>query len=179
MSNQGVAYRYAKPLFELAEEQNVLDAINQDMQLFSQVNRENFEFQVVLKNPVIRGHKKMSILKSMFDGKVHALTMSIFDLMSRKNRIDILLSTSEAFTKLYNEKNNIEEAEAITAAALDEAQIKRLKESLEKQTGKKIILTTKTDSNLIGGMVLKLGGNILDTSVKNGLQKLKLQFLNN
>ena len=86
MSDYRVATRYAKSLLELAVEKNVLDQVHNDMQLFSQVVKENREFGLLLKNPVIKNDKKRSVIQAIFQGKFNALTMAMIDIMSRKNR---------------------------------------------------------------------------------------------
>lgn len=177
MSDQNVAYRYAKPLIELSIERGILENVYQDMQLLHQVCKENDEFAAVLKNPIIRGYKKMSILKSLFANKVDALTFSLFEILSRRDREGILESVSFSFIEQYNILKNIQKVTLISAIALSEDLKAALKSKLSSQLNKTILMEEKVDSTLIGGFLLKVGNDqIIDSSIRSQLQRLKVEF---
>ena len=79
-----VAKRYAKSLINLSNEKGVIDAVNNDMKLFSSVCNENQDLALLLSNPIIRGDKKLSILKQIFGQRVSAMTMAFFEIVIRK-----------------------------------------------------------------------------------------------
>lgn len=177
MSGQGVAYRYAKPIMDLALEKNLLEEVYQDLKLFAQTCDDNKQLAAVLRNPVIRGFKKLSILDALFSDKVNTLTFSLFSLMARKNRESLLYDVSKAFVELYNTQKKIQKVDFIASTELDDQMIQQLQTQLESQTGKYIELKVKVDPQLIGGYVLKIGDIRIDNSVKHALQKVKLKFL--
>ena len=81
-----VAKRYAKSLIDLSREKGLIDAIGSDMKLFVAVCEQNRDLSVLLSNPIIHGDKKLSILKKVFEGKMNPLSISFFDIITRKSR---------------------------------------------------------------------------------------------
>ena len=179
MSDYRVASRYAKSLLSLADEKGVLEKVHDDMQLFSKTAEENKEFTRILKNPVINHEKKLNILKAIFSGKVHPLTFSIFEIITRKNREAILPSIAKAFHQQYNIFKNIEEAKVITTFPLTEELRKEFELIVWKYTGKKVDLKEEVDESLIGGYILNIGDRQIDESLNSKLKDLKLQFSRN
>jgi F-type H+-transporting ATPase subunit delta len=177
MSEKAVALRYAQPLLELALEQNALDKVYEDMILFKETGEENPELLAILRNPIIKGHKKLAILKGLFESKVQKLTVSIFEIMSRKNRESILHEMSKQFIELYYIEKGIQIVRIETSVALSDALKKELKDKLAQELQKTIILKEEVKSELLGGFILHIGNSQIDNSIKNSLQRLKLNFI--
>lgn len=179
MSEYRVATRYAKSLLELADEQQVLDDVHKDMLLFSKTCEENRDFLLMLRNPIINHYKKLSILKTIFKGKINKLTFAIFDIITRKNRENILFAISKEFHSRYNDLKGIGTANVTTAIDLIE-DIKISFENIAKKiTGKKIELKEKVDEDIIGGFILRIDDLQIDNSIKNKLNELKMKFRRN
>ena len=176
MSEFRVASRYAKSLLDLAQEQGKLEEVNKDMQLFEKVGKENREFLLVLKNPIITHDKKLSILRSIFKGKVNDLTLAIFEIIVKKHREAILFSVSKEFHSLYNRVKGIDSAEVISVAPLTEQLRSKFKEIIKREFGKEVELHEKVDKDLIGGYILKVGDRQIDESIKGKLLTLKREF---
>jgi F-type H+-transporting ATPase subunit delta len=176
MSNQAVAYRYAKSLIELAEQKGATENIQKDMQLFDTVCNENRAFELAMKSPVVKHLKKLEILRSIFKGKVDPMTMSIFEIITNKNRESILPDLATEYMRQYDVLRNNLTAEITTASILTEAQRKDFIKLVADATGKNVKLTEKVKEDLIGGYVLKVGDKQLDTSVKKKLNDLKVKF---
>lgn len=179
MSDFRVASRYAKSLLSLAQEKGVLEKVHDDMQLFSSVAESNKEFTRILKNPIVNHEKKLNILKSIFKGRVHPMTFSIFEIITRKNREAILPSIAKAFHQQYNVFNNIEEAKVITTFPLTEELRKEFEIIVWDYTGKKVELEEEVNESLIGGFVLKIGDRQIDESLNSKLKELRLEFSRN
>lgn len=180
MADIRVASRYVKSLLGLAVEQGVLEEVNRDMQLFSKVCAENRAFVLMLKSPVIRHDKKRDILESIFQGKVSKLSMSIFDIITRKNREPLLPSIAKEFHNAYNVYKNIGKASIITATPLDaklRAEIEKIAQKLSDKN--QVELDEKVDKELIGGFVLNVGDKQIDASIKSKLRALKRKFSEN
>lgn len=177
MSDKIIANRYAKPLLELSIEKGLLEEINQDMALLIKTCDENSEFRAVLQSPVIRGYKKMTILKSIFGGKISDLTFSLFELLANRNRESLLYVIAKEFNEMYNGYKRIEKVKIVTTFALSDDLREAVKANLAKNLDKTILLEEEINPNLIGGFVLKIGGNQIDNSLKSSLQKLKLNFI--
>lgn len=180
MSEYRVASRYAKSLIELAEEQKVLEEVLKDMQHFTQVCKDNYDFVLMLKNPIIKHDKKNLILKKVFEGRVNKLTLAIFDIITRKNREAVLPDVAKSFQSQYNVYKGIEEAKVTTAVPLTAELKKEMEEMVKKISSKpNVQLEEVIDKDLIGGFILKVGDRQIDDSIKSKIKALKLKFSQN
>jgi F-type H+-transporting ATPase subunit delta len=180
MTDSRAASRYVKSLLGLAVEQNVLDAVHNDMLLFSKTVNENREFRLMLQNPIIKHDKKREILEKIFKSKVHPLTMSILDIITRKNREPLLASIAKEFHEAYNEHKQIGKAVVTTAVPLD-AKLRAEFQTMVKKYSQRseVELIEKVDPEMIGGFILNVGDRQVDASIKNKLKALKLEFSQN
>ena len=179
MSETRIAARYAKPLLELATEKGSLDAVAKDMNAFSELCDSNREFVLMLKNPILNHLKKLAILNKIFKGKVNTLTLSIFDIISRKNREQYLPEIAKEFHRQYNVAQGISEATITTVAPINAELRKEISALVKKVTGQKVELTEKVDASIIGGFILKIADRQIDDSVASKLNELKLKFSQN
>lgn len=180
MIDSRAASRYAKSLIGLAIEQNVLDQVHADMQLFTKVCQENKAFVLMLRNPVIRHDKKRNILESLFKGKVHPLTMAILDIITHKNREPLLPAIAQQFHSQFNEYKSIGGATVTTAVPLDNelrAEFQKIAKQLTDR--KQVQIVEKIDPNMIGGFILKVGDRQIDASIKSKLKALQVDFSHN
>ncbi len=177
MHESRVASRYAKSLLLLAKEKGVLDFLIHDMNLFAQVCEQNPDFVRAMKNPIINHDKKLSILKKLFEGKVNPITISIFEIVTRKNREEYLPDIAYEFKAQYRELNGIIAAEVTTTFPLTDELRKQFNGLVSK--GKPVELKELVDKDIIGGFILKVGDNQIDESIKSKLQKLKTKFKDN
>ncbi len=180
MTDTRAASRYVKSLLGLAVEQNVLEQVHNDMLMFSKLVESNREFKLLLRNPIVKHEKKREILERLFKGKVHSLTMAIFDILTRKNREPLLPAIAEEFHAAYNEYKGIGQATITTAVPLD-AKTRSEFEKLAGEYGhtKQVELVEEVDPDMIGGFVLHVGDRQVDASVKNKLKALKVKFSQN
>ncbi len=179
MSEFRIASRYAKSLLELADEQGVLEDVNTDMLMFSDLVKENRDFELLLKSPVVAHDKKLAILNRVFEGKVHKLTNSIFEILTRKHREAYLPAIAVEFHHQYNVRKGIVEATVTTTFALDDELRKEFESVVKKISGMEVELTEKVDEELIGGFVLKVGDRQIDDSISSRLSALRLKFSQN
>lgn len=178
MSDQAVAYRYAKSLIELAEEKGITETIQKDMQLFDKVCNENRAFELALKSPVVKHLKKLSILKEVFKNKIDPMTLSIFTIITNKNRESILPTLATEYMRQYDILKNNLTAEVTTVSELNDTQRAEFTALVANATGKNVNLKEKVNADLIGGYVLRVGDKQVDTSVRKKLNDLKVGFLN-
>lgn len=176
MSEFRVATRYAKSLIELADEKGVLEEVHDDMLLFTDTCKQNREFLLMMKNPIINNDKKQSILKAIFAGKVNQLTMAFFEIISRKNREEVLYAIAKDFHLQYNVYKNIVIATVTTTMPLDNQLRNEFKHIVKEIAGMDVELIEKIDKNIIGGYILKIGDKQIDDSLHSKLQELKLSF---
>ncbi len=176
MSQKRIANRYAKPLLELAEEHNVLEQVKEDMDEFSSLCRENRDFLLMLKSPIIPHHRKAEILEKIFKNKANKLTLSVFDIIARKNRENLLAEIAEEFIFLYNTKMGYQDATVTTTFPLDDNLRSSFAEIIKSVTGNKAELHEKVDKSILGGYILRMGDKQLDESVSSHLKEIKLKF---
>ena len=176
MSELTVASRYAKSLIDLAQEQNNLEQINNDMNFFLHTLKANPQLKAVLGNPIISQAKKIAILSDLFSGKVDKLSISFFNIMVNKGRGEVLYATAQEFNNQYNIIKHITKATVVSATALSEANKSKLLDEVKAAVGGQVILDAKTDPSLIGGFVLTVGDKQVDTSIAASLKKLKKEF---
>jgi len=180
MTDSRAAARYVKSLLQLAVQKNVLEEVHQDMLLFSKTVRENHQFELLLGSPIIKHDKKRDILQAVFKGKVNTLTLSIFDILTKKNREPLLPAIAEQFHAAYNEYKQIGVATVTTAVPLDDALRAEIRAIVQKLYNKSSVnLKEKIDTNMIGGFVLNVGDRQIDASLKNKLKSLQVKFSHN
>lgn len=180
MTDTRAASRYVKSLLQLAIEKKALDQVHNDMLLFSSVVRSNREFALLLRNPIVKHDKKRDILEKLFKGKVHSLTLAIFDIITKKNREPLLAAIADEFHNAYNEHQGIGKASITTATPLDakmRADFEKLAASYSEKN--QVELVEKVDPDMIGGFVLNVGDRQVDASIKNKLKALSVKFSQN
>lgn len=179
MAVSTVAFRYAKSLLDLAQEMSLTDVVYKDMTLFKGTVEESRPLMVMLKNPIVRTEKKLAVLKAVFATRLNPVSMSFFQIITRKNREAIMDAIADEYIRLYNEMKGIERATVVTTVPLTDELRERFKATVAEMTGGKLVeLNEKIDSKLIGGYVLRVGDQQIDGSIRSQLNELRLRFLN-
>ncbi len=176
MSLQRIAYRYAKALIELAEEQKVLGKVHEDLQTFSAVCKENRDFRNMLNNPVVTHDRKLKILKALFEKRFHKITNSFLEISTRKNREEVLEATALEFNNQYNIKQGIDEASITTTFELDNKLRSEFLKAVKAINGREAVLKEKVDKEIIGGYILKIEDRQIDDSIRSKLKELEYKF---
>ena len=179
MKNSKLSSRYAKALYDFAGENNQIEEVYNDLQLFASVLKENRELQMLLQNPVVEPHKKHQIFESIFNGRLHDITYQFLDLLLRKRREPDLDNICEEFTKLYRTAHNIKLVNITTAQPLSEKLKTKIVAMLEEQTHATIELHEFVYPDLIGGFVIKMDDQYFDSSILSRFNKLKQEFSQN
>jgi F-type H+-transporting ATPase subunit delta len=173
-----VASRYAKSLLDLAVEKGQLDAVYADMLQVREVAGGSREFITFLNSPVIKTDKKIAVLKSIFEGKVNALTLAFLTIVANKRRESVIPEMAASFIDQYKAHKNILTAVVTSAQGLDAATRQKALDLVKAQMNGEIELVEKTDANLIGGFILKIGDKQVDRSVARQLSNLKKELTN-
>ena len=179
MSDFKVASRYAKSLLDLSIEKGVVEEVHKDMQTFFDVCNSNRDFQLMLKNPIVNHSKKLKILDEIFSKKFHPVSLSIFKLITAKQRESYLPAISRQFLLQYNIHKGVESAQVTTTFPLTAELRNEFIQAVENMTGKKVDLKEVVDKNILGGYVLKLGDRQVDDSLSGKLKELSLKFNHN
>lgn len=166
MSVKSVSSRYAKSLLELAQEQQKLEAIYQDILTINEVFQHRDLFAAI-KSPVIPPDKKIKVMDALLQGKVDELTLNWVRLIIKKERSEYLLYIAQAFIEQYKEVKNISTVHITSAAPLDEALIKQIKGKIRAEglIDGEIEVVEEIDPDLIGGFVMEFEGYRYDASI--------------
>ncbi|MDO3640457.1 MAG: ATP synthase F1 subunit delta [Mucilaginibacter sp.] len=176
MSELTVAARYAKSLIDLAGEQNIVEPVKNDMDLFLHTLKTSPELKALIANPIVPQQKKTKILTELFSSKMNKASIGFFTLMVNKGRGDVLYATANEFINLYDIKNNIIHASVVSATPLSDANRNTMIADIQAAVGGTVKLDAKVDKSLIGGFVLTVGDRQVDTSIASDLHKLKKEF---
>ena len=179
MVNTKLARRYAKSLFDLAEERRVADAVFADMELVHSVSAASRDFRKLMQNPVVPTDKKLAVLKSIFTGKVNDITLSFFSILTKKRREEYMNEIATSYISLFRAKKGITVARLLTAIPAGEELKKQITEIVHRDTGRKIVLEETVDPSLIGGFILNVGDRQFDESVARRLRSLHREFESN
>jgi F-type H+-transporting ATPase subunit delta len=174
-----IAERYAKSLFELAQESGKLEQVRQDMDLIIDVCLNNRDFRHMLMSPVIRPDKKVMVIDAVFSGKIEELSRQFYRLLSHKRREKYLEGIARAFIEKYKVFNKIVTIEIRTVSQLSEAMRNKIVSLIEKRKGITVELIEIIDPTLIGGFIVSTGTMRYDASLTTSIKKLKKEFEEN
>lgn len=180
MRESRVSHRYAKSLLDLALEKGQLEQVSEDMRVVLQTIHQNRDLSVLLRSPVVKTDKKQEILKAIFGGHIGVITTEFLDIITRKRRESELEAIAEAFVSQYRKHKQILTAVITTAQGLDEKLRAQVLEIVKQSAGGKAIeLVEKTDKELLGGFILRVGDKQVDASVLRQIRNLERNFNEN
>ncbi len=170
----GIAARYASALFELARDAGALKALDADAEALKAALAESPELGAMIGSPVISRTEQAGAIGAIAAKMgLNPLTANTLALMADKRRLFVLPQfLAELGNLIAAEKGEIT-AEVTSAAKLSAAQAKKLAETLKAKVGKTVKLNATVDESLIGGLIVKLGSTMIDTSVKAKLASLQ------
>ncbi|MEI6817836.1 MAG: ATP synthase F1 subunit delta [Bacteroidota bacterium] len=179
MSESKVAGRYAKSLIELAVELNVLEPVKSDMDLLISTCAAHRDLAAMLKNPVIHGYKKLSVLKKIFGDSMNKLSISFIDIITRKGREEHIEGIARQFVNLYKINKGIEVAVITSANGLDAKLRAEVMAIVKRETKSEVELIEKVNKDLIGGFILRVGDKQFDASIAKSLRAVAKEFRSN
>jgi len=178
VSGSQLGRRYARALFELGEEQGQTDRIQKGLEALVATWSESKELQDVFENPAVGAENRNAVIDAV--GKRMALPpllLNTLKLLSDRRRLRHVPELAEAYFDLAEARTGRVRAEVITATAMPETYFTKLQQTLEKATGKKVVLVKKQDPELIGGVVTRVGDRVFDGSIRSRLADLEATLL--
>ena len=175
-----IAQRYSKALIDLAIQKDQLDQVKADIELIRSMLTP--ELRMVMASAVISDHKKTEIFRAVYKDKLSPLTFSFFDLVFSKRRELVLPDIADEFIKKYRDIKGIETVEITTAIEISDQLKNNLRDrfqNLNRFRGKTIEIKTKVDENILGGFIARSNDRLFDASIKNDLESIGRQFLEN
>lgn len=168
---------YGDALFELAVEEDKLESIWEEVRVISQALEENPEFLPTLKHPDMSMEKKQELLKEVFGNRLSTDVMGLLDVMVRKNRIGDLNKVLDYFETRAKERQKIGIVNVYTPIELSVADKKRVEERvLEVTDFASLEMNYLVDKHLLGGMVIRIGDQVLDNSIRSKLDAMSRQL---
>ena len=167
-----VAATYAEALFEAAEENDALDAVAADVAAFAQAMRESAELREVLSSPEIETRAKKAALAGLTED-AHPLAANFLQVLVDRGRIAEFPEIARAFEERVARAEHRLEVEAITAVPMPDDLRKRVVQRIQGQTGATVELTESVDPDIVGGLVLRVGGVVVDGSIRHRLEDLR------
>ncbi|WP_019153959.1 F0F1 ATP synthase subunit delta [Robertmurraya massiliosenegalensis] len=177
MSSSSVAKRYATALFQLSKEHQLLDQMEAELRVVKEVVVENADLQAVLKSPKLPIEKKKEILNGAFS-KLNTFVLNTLMLLVERHREDDIAQVADEFIQLANEQRGIAEATVYTTRPLTDSERASLSLTFAKKVGKSSLnITNMVDSNLLGGVKIRIGNRIFDGSLSGKLERLERKLL--
>ena len=174
-----ISKTYGDALFETAQEEDRMDEFFEEAKAVADVLRTSGEFAQLMNHPKIVKDEKIKIVQETFGSRISEELIRLMTLMVSKGRQSEMLSVLEYFISLVKEDKKIGRADVFTAVALNESQkahvVKRLLETTKYETFE---MEYHVDESLIGGMVIRIGERVIDSSIKTKLYHLTRELRN-
>jgi F-type H+-transporting ATPase subunit delta len=176
-ARQDVADRYAGAFFDLATEEGATDAVERDMKAVRAAISESTDLRRLVSSPVFETEEKAKGLDAVLDRLgAHRLTRNLMALMVRNGRAFALDGVAKAFLDRAAKARGEVSAEAVSAHALTQEQEQALRAQIEGAVGKQVNLATRVDPSLLGGLIVKVGSRMMDSSLKTKLARLQARL---
>ncbi|WIV12180.1 F0F1 ATP synthase subunit delta [Proteiniborus sp. MB09-C3] len=167
-----IGKRYAEALYEVALELDKLEEFKEEIKAISQILKSEPKLKTIFEHPKLSKDEKKDIINSIFKERVSQEILNLCYIVIDKGRETHLTGISEEYTRLSNEKQGIVEARAITAVPMEDEEMKKLEKQLSKKLDKKVLLSNEIDSTVMGGVLVKIGDKIIDSSIKGRFEEL-------
>ncbi len=178
MIQSEVAKKYSQALFELGKETDHLIAYKDQLEVVVKALKKDKNLHRVIFHPRVLAGDKKEILKTIFKGTLSENLFNFLYLLIDKRRENHLELIYHDFLAQVNRQEKIVEVEVISAVTLSGSSKTKLRERLEKfLSNRKIIIKERTDPTIIGGLVIKVGDNVIDGSIRHSLDSLKEQIM--
>jgi F-type H+-transporting ATPase subunit delta len=177
MNDSKISVRYAKALFDSANEQGVLDTVRKDMLHLQELCKME-EFEYFLRLPIIKESQKRKVMKTILEDKAHSLTLALLDLVLNNKRELYIPGIARNFEDQYKRDKGIKSAVLVSAATLDNKVKDQISAILKKALDSQIELKTEKNRDLIGGFVINIDNQQYDASVARKLKNIEKQLLN-
>lgn len=173
----GVAGRYAAALFDLANDENRLIEVEADLVNIQALLDESEDFRRLVRSPVFSADEQQRALTAILSrAGVTDLAGNFFLLIARNRRLFAAPEMIRAFRALAARRRGEVTAEVTSAIPLSEAHVAALKESLRGSVGKEVLIATKVDPTLLGGLIVKVGSRMIDSSLRTKFANLEVSL---
>lgn len=173
----GIAGRYAVAIYDLAEDGGLLEQIEADLAMVAALLEQSEEFAGLVKNPLLSREQQAAGLETVAqEGNLSALTRKFLGTLAANRRLDYLAQTIAGYQKLLAHQRGEVTAQVTSAHPLSDAQTEALELKLKAAVGRDVTFDKHVDESLLGGLVVKIGSRMIDSSLKTKLQNLKVSM---
>nr|WP_281493334.1 F0F1 ATP synthase subunit delta [Yoonia sp. F2084L] len=170
----GIATRYATAVFDLAKEGKAIKALESDVAALEAAMGESADLRTLLTSPLYSREEQSgavaAVAKKM---KLSDTTSNVLALLASKRRLFVLPQLIAVLQDMLSEERGEVTAEVTTAKALTKAQADKLAKTLKAQVGKSVTIKETVDESIIGGLIVKVGSKMIDTSIASKLNALQ------
>ncbi len=171
----GLAGRYATALFDFAKERDEVEITEKDLVVLGATLEGNRELKRLIHSPVIgreeQGRAMAAVAEKMGLGD---LTKKFLGLLARNRRLFVLREVIAAFVQLSGIDRGEMMAEVVSATTLTDSQLSAISDQLRGATGKNVVVRSRVDETLLGGLIIKMGSRMMDSSLNSKLERMKL-----
>ena len=168
-----LAGRYASALFDLARDERQIDAVGQSLGLLAQALVDSREFGELVASPLIGREETAKAFAAVSSQlSLDTITANFLGVLARNGRKNQLQNVIRSFRRLAAEHRGETTAEVVTARPLKDDQIAALKAQLRSRAGRDVAIETRVDPEILGGIVVKMGSQMIDASIRTKLNRL-------
>ncbi len=173
-SVSGVSGRYATALFELARDEKSVDAVRADLDRFEAMLADSADLKRLVRSPVFSADSQSKAITAVLDkAEISGTAAKFLKVLTANRRLFAVTDVIRAFRALVARYKGEATADVTVAEALSDKNLDALKTALKTVTGKDVALNVKIDPSIIGGLVVKLGSRMVDSSLRTKLNSIK------
>ena len=170
-----ISDRYASALYDLSAELKNVDTVLKDLNLLQKHIQKHNDLKILVKSPLISSDDKLKIIqKILFKQSADKLTITFLKVVSNNKRFASLSSIISKFININAQKRGNILADVTSADELSDKQKNGIKDQLKSILGEKLFLDFKVDNKIIGGLIVKIGSKMIDSSLVSKINKLKI-----
>ena len=170
-----IADRYAHALYELSSEKKCVDDVLSDLQILKKYINQNKDFKLLIRSPLIASSAKLLIVEKLLSAhSTNILTITFLKVISNNKRFASLPFIISRFVSINFEKRGEVLADITSADELSDKEKNRIKDKLRSILGEKLSLNYKVDNKILGGLIVKIGSKMIDSSLASKINKLKV-----
>jgi F-type H+-transporting ATPase subunit delta len=169
-----IAEVYARSLFEVAKEHDVLDRVHDELGEFAEAVRSDRNLQVFLFSPYFSSEEKRDgVTRIVSDADPRMV--NFLRLLAERHRMPAVFRIQREFDALWADEHKLLPVTVTSAVELDEGLVEEIGNRIEEQTGRRVELSTNVDPDVLGGLMVRVGNMVLDDTVRNKLERLRKQ----
>ncbi len=171
---QEIAQVYARSIFEVAEEQDKLDVVREQLGQFADALGDNRDLAAFFFSPSFSTQEKEDALDKAVQDADPTL-VNVLHLLIENHRMPVIFRIRREYDGLWEKSKKLLPVEVTSAIELDESTLKGLGDQIGERTGREVQLTTRVEPDILGGLVVRVGNSILDASIRRRLERLRKQ----